>query len=388
MSKTYKKKMKLKNKTKKNAKIQKISKILEKKETLEKETLEKETLEKEHLDLSPFENQYEVDISTDLKINKKKEKKYLSKVDKLLDQSRNKIFDSQQSGELWKKPLSTVLAIPYASTGITPNQDFYTYINYRWIQDTDIISKKSRKYYTQIDAFRVTQEKVYNDVINLVKKYVKENRGSKRATLLNNVYKSMLNFDKDKIKVHIRHVDERYENYVVKTKNMWGFLAQMNTNEIISWACPIHWQVLPDSKHSKLYHNQISFPQLSLYDIELYADDNVGKDDEYIAYKKKVKTRYFSYIRQVFDGCLGETRGREFSAYDVFKCEQEILGAMGCYGVKKNSPDEASLRQKGVTYQVYEKEMKEGQVALLENVRFYPEEEKNEKNSPRNWRKM
>jgi hypothetical protein len=35
--------------------------------------------------------------------------------------------------------------------------------------------------------------------------------------------------------------------------------------------------------------------------------------------------------------------------------EQEIIK------VKKNSPDEASLRQKGVTYQVYEKEMKEAQ---------------------------
>jgi hypothetical protein len=35
--------------------------------------------------------------------------------------------------------------------------------------------------------------------------------------------------------------------------------------------------------------------------------------------------------------------------------EQEIIK------VKKNSPDEAALRQKGVTYQVYEKEMKETQ---------------------------
>jgi hypothetical protein len=59
---------------------------------------------------------------------------------------------------------------------------------------------------------------------------------------------------------------------------MWGYLAQMNTNEIISWACPINWNVQPDSKNSKIYHNHINFPQLSLYDIELYSDDNFGKD--------------------------------------------------------------------------------------------------------------
>ena len=329
-----------------NGTIKRMNKIakLEKKENY---------LVKTDLDLYPFENEYEVQIMSKQKTNKKKKEKYLSKIDKLLSQSRNKIFDKQQSGQLWKTPFSKVLKIPYASSEITANQDFYTYINYRWIQDTAFISKKTRKYYSQIDDFRVTQEKVYYDVINLVKKYIKQHHGSKKATLVNNVYKSMLNFDKDKIKVHIGHLDERYEHFVVKTKNLWGYLAQMNTNEIISSACPIPWKVQPDLKNSRIYHNEINFPQLSLYDVELYSEDNYGKDAEYIIYKNKVKTRYLSYIREVFEGSLGESRAKEFSAQDVFKCEQELLGAMSCYGVKKDSPDFYNVVKKQDALKLY-----------------------------------
>jgi len=345
MSKTQKKRITKSRKSKSSTKkrIQKIKEIVKLDE-------KKEFLENADLALRPFEKEYELQIMT---MKGKKREKYLSKVDKLLAKSRNNIFESQHSGELWKTPLAKVMAIPYASSGITPNQDFYTYINYRWIQDTDTISKKTRQYYTQIDDFRITQHKVYKDVIELVKKYVKQNPKSKKAILLNNVYKSMLNFGKEEMKVHVRHLDERYENYVVKNKNMWGYLAQMNTNEIISWACPINWNVQPDSKNSKIYHNHINFPQLSLYDIELYSDDNFGKDDEYIAYKKKVKTRYLAYIRQVFEGCLGEKRANDFSAHDVFKCEQEILGAMGCYGVKNDSPDFYNIVKKEDALKLY-----------------------------------
>jgi putative endopeptidase len=358
MGKTYKKKH-----FKFKSKINNISKTRKQRMKVTKLEKKQDFLANTDLDLYPFENEYEVQIMSKEKTNKKKKEKYLSRIDKLLEQSRNRIFRTQESGKLWKKPFSKVLEVPYALKGITPNQDFYTYINYRWIQDTEIISKQTRKYYSQIDDFRVTQEKVYYDVINLVKKYIKEHHGSKKAMLVNNVYKSIMNFGKENIKVHVRHLDERYEHFVVQTKNMWGYLAEMNTNEIISWACPIPWKVQPDLKNASIYHNEISLPQLSLYDVELYSNDNNGKDAEYIAYKEKIKSHYFSYIRQVFEACLG-SRAHEFSAHDVFKCEQELLDAMSCYGVKNDSPDfynvvqkEDALKKYGFDWESFSKQL-------------------------------
>ena len=302
------------------------------------ETGEVDLFAKGQLDLYPIEKEYEKDVISKMRLSKKKDKKYLSKVDKLLEESRFKIFDIQNSGKKWKEPLSKVFAIPYAVSTITPNEDYYTYINYRWIQDTEVVSKQARSYYTQIDDFRITQEKVCHDVIELVKQYIKDNHGSKKATLVNNVYKSMLNFETPQIQKHILDLDERY-NTSVKNKDLWGFLASMNTNEIFSWACPINWNVLPDVKNSEVYVNQINFPQLALYDIMLYLPDD-GQDAEYIKYKKLVVQKYLSYIRQVFDSCFkGNVREKEYSAYDVFKCEQEIIEAMGCMGVKNDSSE-------------------------------------------------
>ncbi len=339
-------------KTQKKIKSRTVSK--KKKPTLTNyENGEIDLFAKGQLDLYPIEKKYEENVLEKIRLHKKSDEKYLSKVDKLLAQSRNNIFSKQNSGKLWKNPLSKVFSIPYAISEITPNEDYYTYINYRWIQDTEVVSKKTRTYYTQIDDFRITQEKVYKDVIDLVKTYIKENRGSKKASLVNNVYQSMLNFTKDKMKIHIHHLDERYEYYVVKTQNMWGYLAEMNTNEIFSWACPISWSVRADIKNAEIYNNEINFPQLGLYDVDLYSTDNFGKDQEYISYKKNVVTKYLSYIRQIFDACFDKSRSHDFSATDVFKCEQEIIEAMGCYGIKNDSDDYYNVVKKGESLKLY-----------------------------------
>ena len=59
-------------------------------------------------------------------------------------------------------------------------------------------------------------------------------------------------------------------NTCVEKNDLWGFLAHINKNEIISWGCPIKWQVTPDDKNAKIYKSMISFPQLSLFDLNVY----------------------------------------------------------------------------------------------------------------------
>ena len=250
--------------------------------------------------LPNFENDYQLTIKDKIKTKGKKSKKqkYLSKVDKLLDETRIKMFDKQQSGELWKEPFTKLLAIPYSISTITPKNDYYTYINYRWLQNTEITAKATQKYYSQIDNFRVAQENVYHTILDLVKNYCKTH-DTKRAKAVKTVYASFTSFDNAKMKVHVSHLKERYESYT-KSDNLWGYMAQTNTNEIISWGCPIFWKVQADVKNAKIFQNQIVIPQLSIYDIKIYYDD-FGDDPEYTTYSRKIKSSFYEYLNKLFE---------------------------------------------------------------------------------------
>ena len=282
----------------------------------------------ERVVFEPFEDKYETFVKFNMK--NLKHKKYLSSVEKLLDKSRNAIFKKQNSGDLWQAPLVKLFQIPFTPSSIKPNNDFYTYINFRWLQNT------AYEFDRKIDEFRITQDKVYKDVLQLVNTYIKKNH-TLQSKLVKNVYESFLNLNTiSNTKKHINQFTERY-NYLVQNNNLWEFLAQINRNEIISWGCPISWKVLPDEKNAKIYRNFISMPQLSLYDVRMYFNDNIGLTKTEITYKNLVKSKYFKYIDDIFDACLG--KNHNLKSQDVFDCELDIFTAMGCDSVKYDSPE-------------------------------------------------
>ena len=133
----------------------------------------RKTCKAQESNLREFEKDYQMVIKDNMKKDSGK-KEYLSKVAKLLEETRRKIFTTQQSGNVWKSPFTKLLAIPYSVSTITPQNDYYSYVNYRWLRDTEATSKSKEKFYAQIDDFRMAQENVYIEVIELVKKYIKE----------------------------------------------------------------------------------------------------------------------------------------------------------------------------------------------------------------------
>ena len=50
--------------------------------------------------------------------------------------------------------------------GVQPNQDFYSYINDRWITDYEL--SEQQQYIVQVDDFRITQDKVYRELIQII----------------------------------------------------------------------------------------------------------------------------------------------------------------------------------------------------------------------------
>jgi putative endopeptidase len=247
---------------------------------------------------------------------------------------KSNLYKKQKTNVDVETDLIKVIKSSFSPSSVTPKSDYYTYINYKWLSMMDKQeSKTTKQYYSQIDDFRIIQDKVYKEITTIIKDYSKQN--TKRAKELNNVYHSFLNLKEEPIKRHIlgftKIMDEQFSS-----SNLWEFLALINKNEVISWGCPIVWNVLPDDKHSKQLRNNITNPELSLYDYNLYYDD-AGQTPEYIRDKKYIKKRYLEYITQIFDTTLPKDHG--LNAEDVFQVEADIVEAINCINIKNDSVD-------------------------------------------------
>jgi hypothetical protein len=93
-----------------------------------------------------------------------------------------------------EKKLIQLFKTPFTPSKYKAQDDYYTYINYQWLANKSAELKKELKHYVQVDSFRIVQEKVYYELIDIVKEYVKKN-DTKKSRAINNVYTSLLNLD-------------------------------------------------------------------------------------------------------------------------------------------------------------------------------------------------
>jgi predicted metalloendopeptidase len=176
-----------------------------------------------------------------------------------------------------EQELIKLFKTPFTPTKYRPQDDYYTYINYQWLSDTTKELKSKLKHYVQIDSFRVTQEKVYYELIDIVKEYIKKNH-SRKSRAIKEVYESLYNLDNKSaenfVKYYVELTDKR-----IASGNIYEILGGINKNEIVSWGCPLVWNVLKDEKNVKYYKSTISAPQLTIYDYEIYIEDTADDQD-------------------------------------------------------------------------------------------------------------
>jgi len=233
-----------------------------------------------------------------------------------------------------EKELIKLFKTPFTPTKYKPQDDYYTYINYQWLSDKTKEIKSKLKYYVQVDSFRVTQEKVYYELIDIVKEHIKTNT-SPQAKAIKNVYESLYNLDDKSAEKYVQYYIDLTDQRIA-SGDIYDILGGMNKNEIVSWGCPIVWTVLKDEKNVKYYRSTISAPQLTIYDYEIYIED-VNDDQNTKKYKKEFKIRYLEFITKMFELCLGKDNG--LKAIDVWDCEYDLLGALGCDSIKTDDLD-------------------------------------------------
>jgi len=233
---------------------------------------------------------------------------------------------SNKSHDFKMKQLAKELLSKFTPNGIKPVNDYYDYINYQWLQDVTL--EKQQKYIVQVDDFRLTQDKVYQDLNEIILEYIKTH-SDKLSKNLKYYYDSVVKMNPVSYSRQLAKEKEQLINDFMSDNNPWKLIAFINSDEMVASMSPFVWSLNPDNKNVKQYRCYIDPHQFIMLDLSVYYDD--GTD---IEYKKNYRKHFISFCKKLFEACLGKN---DYNPEDVFSVEQDIFNALGCDSIKQSS---------------------------------------------------
>jgi putative endopeptidase len=266
---------------------------------------------------------------------------YTTFEDKIEELFKKKNIDIVSTSYNLEKQIVSELEEAVNPSGVKPNHDFYSYINDRWIKDYELTAQQ--QYIVQIDDFRITQDKVYRELIQIIEDFITnpKTKNSKKAICIKKAYTASKTYNTDvQTKILAKTVVDYLDELRKDNSNIWNKLGRINRNEIISNGCPFCWSINPDDKNPKIYKCYLDPPEVSLIDIDVYFDDNTDTE-EIKKYKYNYRKNFFTYLNNLFTICFGENHG--FNVKDIFDTEFQILNAMGCDLIKQVDEDNYNL---------------------------------------------
>ena len=227
-----------------------------------------------------------------------------------------------------KKEFVKELLSKFAPNSIKPEDDFYDYINYQWLKNVSV--EQQQKYIVQVDDFRLTQDKVYKQLDEIIVEYVKTHH-DKLSKNLKNYRKSVIEMNpkaySKKLAIEaIATIDALFEE-----NNPWKLLAYFNNDEMICNGAPFVWVLQPDEKNTKVYRSYITAHSFELVDISVYFDD--GTDVEY---KANYRSMFKKNAKEIFNVLLGNN---DYNPQDIFDIELDLISAFGCPDISVKDPD-------------------------------------------------
>jgi predicted metalloendopeptidase len=112
--------------------------------------------------------------------------------------------------------------------------------------------KDRNKYLTQIDDFRLVQDKVYQEMNTIVKEYIQTN-DSDFSKNMNYFYESAKNLNSvESSRKLIKNIVNKIDEIRMNKNNLWKLLAYINKNEIISSVSPFKFSVKEDRKEPNI----------------------------------------------------------------------------------------------------------------------------------------
>ena len=218
---------------------------------------------------------------------------------------------------------------PFAPAAIKPEDDFYDYINYTWLSNVEL--KEKNKYITQIDDFRLVQDKVYEELNVIVKDFINKNN-SDFSKNMSNFYHSAVNLNSiESSRKFIKNIVNKIDEIRLNKNNLWKLLAFINKNELISSVSPFKFSVREDRKEPNIARCYLEKTNFAILDMNVYFND--GKDT---AYKNQLIKLFKKSIQVEFQHILGN--GYKSAPNDVFEIEQELASNFDCPNTQHESP--------------------------------------------------
>jgi len=232
-------------------------------------------------------------------------------------------FKNNKLYNLSYKKFTELLLSKFAPSSIKPNSDFYSYINYKWLQNVDV--KKQQKYIVQIDDFRLTQDKVYHELNDIMLDFMKHN-DNKLSKIMKKFYNSVINMNSiSDSKIKCKDIVLKIEN-LIETNNPWKLLAFYNKYHCVKYLCPFVFTVDPDDKQSSVFRSYIDPHQFILVDLNVYYNDGTE-----VSYKTNYRNTFKKFCKNLFNLCLGHGHG--YNTDDIFEVEVDIFNVLGCQDI-------------------------------------------------------
>jgi len=245
---------------------------------------------------------------------------------KPFEKKYQKEFKTNKLYNLSTHNFTKLLLSKFSPSSIKPQNDYYSYINYKWLQNVEL--KKQQEYIVQIDDFRLTQDKVYHELNEIMVDFMKTS-DSKLSKIMKKYYDSVINMNSIRdSKIKSKEQTVVFEN-LIKTGNPWKLLAYINRTHLYNHLAPFVFMISPDDKQSNIFRSYITPHQFNLLDLNVYYDDGTE-----IEYKKNYRNRFKKFCKELFNLCLGEGHG--YNTDDIFDVEVQLFDILGCQDVTKN----------------------------------------------------
>ena len=213
---------------------------------------------------------------------------------------------------------------------IRPQDDFYTYINNEWIKKK--IITEDQKYIVQIDSYRLIQNKVLNELDDIINDYTKHNKDVVSRRLINFRKSLHSGFKKHDFEKHLTDYMNLLEDNIT-ANTLWKWIAFINKNQMTAIAAPFVLNLQGDEKNAGIFRFYINTPQVSLIDLSMYDNTIVNN------YKTKVINRYFQYLQETSDVLSEVNPAYGFNPKDVYEIEQLIVNTTYEYDPKIEAVD-------------------------------------------------
>ena len=211
----------------------------------------------------------------------------------------------------------------YCNKKTTPQNDYYNWVNKDWLNQFQIM--KGDEYIVEFDDFRLVQDKVYRELLEIVENYLKTSKNTTFGKCLDNFYHSTKTFSTvHDLEKDAKCVLSKIDDIIKKEDGLWELLGYMNRvgGELSSFGLPLVYDMKQDEKDPNAFRPNLNGPIFGLVDINVYFKDGTNK-----AYKENYKRQYLSHVRELFEIVFG--KNHHFEMEDIFNVQVKLLELYG-----------------------------------------------------------